>query len=337
MKVYKVGFVGAGLQARRRIPAINSFKNSKVVGITSQTQITAKNLADKFSIPILYKDWRHLVNDKNIDIVVVSTYPDTHEAITIEALKNCKHVLCEKPLAKTILEAERMTQAAKKYGKVLACGFNHRFHPAIAESKKIIEAGKIGKLLFGRGIYGYCGRPGSENEWRTNKKYVSGGILMEQGIHLIDLFRWLFGDFNQASCFSDTLYFPISPFEDNTFVLLKTKTNQTVSIHSTILQWKNTFVLEAYGTEGYIKVNGLGSSYGNEKLILGKKDYTGPFREDVFEFRGEDISWKKEWEEFLNTIEKNNGAFHDGEDGVEAMRIVDACYDSSKKKRVVFL
>lgn len=336
MKTYRIGFVGAGLQARRRIPAINSFKNSKVVGITSQTRGSAENLAKKSDI-IVYKDWQKLVRDKNIDIIVVATYPNSHEKIAVEAMKNGKHILCEKPLTKNITEAENMIQTAKKYEKTLKCGFNHRFHPAILEAKRIIDTGKIGNLLFGRGIYGYCGRPGFENEWRTNSKYVSGGILMEQGIHLIDLFRWFFGNFSSVSCFSNKLYFPTGSFEDNAFVLLKTKKNQTISIHSTILQWKNTFIFEIYGTEGYIKVEGLGSSYGNEKLTIGKKNYTGPFTEEVMEFRGDDISWKKEWEEFLFAIEKNIDPLGDGKDGLEAIRIVKACYNSSKRNKVVSL
>src|SRR5205814_9928216 len=135
-----------------------------------------------------------------------------------------------------------------------------------------------------------------------------------------------FGEFQSALCSLDTLYFPIQPLEDSAFVILKTKQNQPVSIHSTYLQWKNTFLLEIYGTEGYIKVEGLGGGYGVEKLILGIKDYNGPFKESITEYRGADISWKTEWEEFLKAIENKAATSGDGKDGFEAMRIVEAAY-----------
>lgn len=330
MKIFKVGFIGAGLQARRRIPAIQNSKKSQVIAITSRNLETARQLAEKYSLKVV-KNWQEIVADKALDIIVVATYPDSHAKITIAALKNGKHVLCEKPLAKTIEEAKKMVLAAKKYGKILKCGFNHRYHPAVMLAKEMVASGEIGNLLFGRGVYGHCGRPGFEKEWRANKKYAAGGILMEQGIHLIDLYRSFFGEFSEVSCMANTIYWPIKPLEDNAMVILKTKTNQTVSLHATNLQWKNMFIFEIYGTEGYIKIDGLGSSYGTEKLIVGKKDYFGPFKEEVSEFRSEDKSWHREWEEFIEAIENKKKPSGDGSDGYIAMNIVDKAYEASQK------
>ena len=335
MKI-NVGFVGAGLQVRRRIPAILSAEGSNVVGITSRTLKTARALGKKFNIRV-YDHWKDLVANPTIDVVVVATPPFLHAKISIEALKRGKHVLCEKPLAKTLKEAEEIVKTARRVKRILKCGFNHRFHPAIVGAKEIVEKGKIGNLLFGRGIYGYCGRPDFEKEWRSNPKYVSGGILMEQGIHLIDLFRWFFGEFEKVQSSIDRMYFPISPFEDNAFVLLKTKQIQVVSLHSTILQWKNTFIFELYGTKGYIRAEGLGGSYGTEKLIVGLKDYHGPFKEELVEFRGEDVSWNSEWEGFLDNINHKREQQISGDDGLEAIRIVEAAYESSRKNKVILI
>ncbi len=335
MKKFKVGMIGAGLQARRRIPAINSNQNSQVVSIYSKTLKKAETLAGQYLLKVA-RSYREILRDKSINIVVVTTYPESHADITIAALKAGKHVLCEKPLAKDVKSAKEMVKAAKKYQRVLKCGFNHRFHPAILKAKKVVDDGAIGKLLYGRGIYGYCGREGFDKEWRSDKKYSAGGILIEQGIHLVDLFHWFFGEFKSVSCFSDTLYWPIAPFEDSAFVFLKTRKNQPIGFHVSNLQWKNTFMFEVYGTEGYVKVEGLGGSYGIEKFIFGKKDYEGPFREESEEYRQED-SWKKEWQEFLEAITTDSKSVGSGEDGLTAMQIVSKAYQSAKEGRVILI
>lgn len=336
MKNFNVGIVGAGLQAMRRIPAINSHQFSRVVSIYSKTSDKVEVLAKQYSLNVV-KSYQEMFDDKSLDAIVVTTYPESHAEITIAALKAGIHVLCEKPLARDVTEAEQMVNTANKYRTVLKCGFNHRFHPGILQAKKIIDADGIGKLLFGRGVYGYCGREGFEKEWRSNEKYSAGGILMEQGIHLVDLFRWFFGEIKSLSCFTNTLYWPISPFEDSAFVMLKTHKNQPISIHTSNLQWKNTFMLEIYGTEGYVKVDGLGGSYGNEKFTYGKKDYQGPFKEETEEYRQEDTSWEREWQEFMESVSMKRKPKGSGEDGLKAMQIIAKAYQSSKEGKVVLI
>lgn len=334
MKKYKIGIIGAGLQASRRIPAILDDQQSEIMGITAKSDIRLQTLANKYSIRV-YDKWQEMLNNPEINIIIVTTYPDSHAKMTLESFKKGKHVLCEKPLAKTSEEVVQMIQTARKYKKILKCGFNHRFHPALWEAKKIIDTRQLGSLLFGRGIYGYCGRPGFEKEWRANKKYVSGGILMEQGIHLVDLFRWYFGNFSQVQSICETSYWPIQPLEDNAFVFLKTETGQTISIHTTNLQWRNTFHLEIYGTLGYLKIEGLGASYGTEKLTVAKKDYRGPFKESVTEYRGGDSSWKSEWLEFTEAIKNRRQPIGNGEDGLAAIQIVEKAYLANKKQTIV--
>lgn len=335
MKKYNVGFVGAGLQAARRIPVVLNHELTQMAGIASKSDEKLQSLAQKYSLKI-YKNWQELVKDPQVDLVVVCTYPDSHAEIAIEAVKNGKHVLCEKPLSKTIEEGKLMVKAAQNYHRVLKCGFNHRFHPAIWEAKNIVEKGQIGGLLFGRGIYGYCGRPGFEKEWRSSKKYAAGGILMEQGIHLIDLCLWFFGDIVSVGGMIETNYWPI-PFEDNAMVLLKTKKCQTIMLQATNLQWKNKFSLEIFGTSGYLAVDGLGQSYGVEKLTVAKKDYQGPFKETVTEYRGNDISWEREWDDFISAVRLRKKPLGDGTDGVKAMQIVEAVYSAGKMKKIINL
>src|SRR5437667_209447 len=137
MKTYNVGIIGAGLQAKRRIAALLEFKNTHIVAITSKKHKSAQILGDTFNIPV-YKTWESIVKDKNIDVIIITSYPDSHKEIAIQAFKNNKHALCEKPLAKNSKQAKDMVDAAKRYKKILKCGFNHRFHPAILEAKRMV-------------------------------------------------------------------------------------------------------------------------------------------------------------------------------------------------------
>ena len=244
-------------------------------------------------------------------------------------------MLCEKPLTRTEEEAERLVAAAARTGRTLKCGFNHRHHPAVLEAYKLYQSGLIGKPVFARGRYGIGGRTGIETEWRSDPKIVSGGQLMEQGIHLIDIFSWFLGKFSRVTGFTSNTKWPIAPLEDNGFALLQTEGGVVASVHSSLTQWTNLFEFEIYGEKGSLTVHGLGASYGVEKLIVSKHDPQGPFSHETIEYRGGDSSWKSEWEEFTRAIAENRQPLGNGQDGLTAMRLVNAVYTASKDGRTV--
>jgi predicted dehydrogenase len=250
-------------------------------------------------------------------------------------MENGKHVLCEKPLAKTIREAEEMVTASERNNVLLKCGFNHRHHPGIFDAKRRVDQGAIGKVLFARGRYGICGRPEYEKEWRADPGQAAGGQLMEQGIHLIDLFRWFLGELDEVACMSSNHYYKKMKHDDDGMAIFRAKSGATASLHTTLAQWKNLFSFEVFGDEGYVIVEGLGGSYGEERLIFGKKDFERPFKEEIIYYRGQDKSWKEEWKEFLSAIEEKRRPLGDGLDGLEALRAGFAAYDSNAEKRFV--
>jgi predicted dehydrogenase len=278
--------------------------------------------------------WRDVVRREDIDIILVCTPPSSHAEISIAAMEAGKHVLCEKPLARTIEEAKEMIDAARSNHVKLKCGFNHRHHPAISRAKQLQDGGELGKPIFARCRYGYIGRPGHEKEWRADPTYVAGGQLMEQGIHAVDLFRWFLGDFGQVSCLTATYSAP-QPFEDNAFLLLRGEHGAIASLHASMTQWRNLFHFEVFGQEGYVSVEGLGGSYGTERLRWARRDFYGPFREDVSDFRGEDRSWFEEWKEFVTAIKEDREPIGNGQDGLEALRLIYAAYESSKNGATV--
>jgi predicted dehydrogenase len=325
----RVAIIGAGLQCRRRAPVVVRWPGAELALVTSHDGRTAAEVAREFGCES-GTGWEAAVQRDDIDAVIVATPPDTHAVISEAALSTSKHVLCEKPLTRTLDEARQLVATAESSGRILKCGFNHRHHPAVQAAHQLFASGALGTPVFGRAVYGIGGRPGYEKEWRADPAVAFGGQLGEQGIHAIDLFRWFMGDFAEATGFVGAIYWPIAPLEDNGFALLRTATGAVASLHASLTQWRNTFTFEVFGEDGYIAVNGLGGSYGTEQLRVGRKDFDGPFAEEITDFRGGDQSWRDEWKEFATAIENRRSPMGDGRDGLAAMELVQAVYTASR-------
>jgi len=331
----RVGLIGAGLQGWRRAPVLKQFPRTEVVIVAAAHQETAERLANSIGCQAT-ANWAEVV-EKDLDAVLVCTPPHLHAPISIAAMKTGKHVLCEKPLARSLDEAEEIVKVAQENKVKLKCGFNHRHHPGIQQAREWFDNGIIGELNFLRCRYGICGRPGYEKEWRAKPEIAGGGHLMEQGIHAIDLFRWFLGEFTEVVSFTATRFWDMAPLEDNAFALFRTEKGQVASLHSSLTQWKNLFSFEIFGQDGYILVEGLGASYGTEKVTLGKRALLEPFKEETTEFRGGDRSWYEEWREFVAAIEEDREPLGNGRDGLEALRLVNAVYQSAANSCVVKL
>ncbi|MGA2396298.1 MAG: Gfo/Idh/MocA family oxidoreductase [Candidatus Lustribacter sp.] len=332
----KVAFVGSGLQTRRRAPVVHQSPDDELVVIAG-TDATSRNaLAAQFGCEAT-DDWHAAVGRSDIDAVVVTTPPHLHAEISVAALESGKHVLCEKPLSRTLGEAQAMVDAAARAQRVLKCGFNHRHHPAILEARRRFEQGDFGRPISGRCRYGICGRPGYENEWRADPARAAGGQYAEQGVHAIDLFRWFLGDLTEVSCMTAIGYFDKQPLEDNGMALFRSAAGALAMLHASLTQWENLFSFEILGDEGYFSVEGLGATYGTEKLYAGKRDFTAPFQDHVIQYRGGDSSWQSEWNEFKAAIREGRRPLGDGADGLEAVRATLASYQAEATRTVVDL
>jgi len=168
----------------------------------------------------LTSDCKALFADSSLDAVVIATPVWTHFSFAKQALEAGKHVLCEKPLCRTMEEAKAMIQAAKDAKRTLKCGFNHRHHPAIKEAKRLLDGGDLGRPLFARCRYGICGRPDYQDEWRADPAQAAGGQLLEQGTHALDLFRWFLGEPAEVVCMTSRQYFTAQPLDDNGMVTI---------------------------------------------------------------------------------------------------------------------
>ncbi len=348
----RVALVGTGLQARRRLPSITGHPSTTLAVVVGADLDAARRLAHGTNARAA-DDWQSEIISDEVDVVVVCTPPDLHLAVGGAALSAGKHVLCEKPLTQSAATAQQLVDIARDAGVLLKCGFNHRHHPALWEARRLVADGVIGSPVHGRGSYGICGRPGLEGEWRSDPARAAGGQLMEQGIHLVDLFRWLAGDFESVYGVRSSTVFEIAPLEDTGLAVLRQTDGFCATVLSSLAQWRNRFQLDLYGSEGYVEVSGLGASYGIETLRVGRRDPFGPFTEQVTEFRGTDSSWAAEWRHFIDTVIAIDAVIGGmstnpmdpegtpmegtGADGVAAMRLIEAAYTSAATGDVVRL
>ena len=225
----------------------------------------AQAIADLKGQAKVSTDFNDVIKDPRIDMVIVSTTNDKLAAISLAAIKAGKHVLVEKPAGRNSKEIEDVIKLVEKNKVMVKVGFNLRYHPALMKAREIVDSGVMGQLMFIRGRYGHGGRIGYDKEWRADPAISGGGELIDQGVHMIDLCRWFLGDFVSVNGEIAT-YFWDMPVDDNAFLCLKTKKNQMAWIHVSCTEWKNMFSLEVYGKTGKIQIDGLGGSYGTEKL-----------------------------------------------------------------------
>jgi len=256
------------------------------------------------------KDYEKVLAALCPDIVFVCTPNHLIPEFCVQALEAGCHVFCEKPPGRNPEDVQKMIAAEKKAkNRKLMFGFNHRHHPAVQEAQAICLARELGSILWMRGIYGKSGGKGFESSWRNDPAVSGGGILIDQGIHMLDLARFFLGDFVEVEGWLGTQFWKI-PVEDNAFVHLRNAAGQVAQIHSSATLWKHTFQVDLGLEEGYLSIRGLLSktgSYGRETLVVGRKN--GPSRagaagnppEEVI-YYDRDESWKTQMETFVDCV-----------------------------------
>lgn len=324
--VFGVGIIGCGLIGQKRAKALGS--GGRLVACADIDVSRADSLAKSTGAKV-FRDWRELVWLRGVDVVIVATLHDSLAEITLTAIDAGKHVLVEKPAARTAAELLPVMAAAAKHGVKVHVGFNHRYHRSLRKAKEIVETGALGELMFIRARYGHGGRIGYDNEWRSKPELSGGGELIDQGPHLIDLSRWFLGEMTEVQGFAHT-YFWDMPVDDNGFMLLKTAKKQAAFLHASCTEWKNLFSMEIYGKLGKLDLSGLGGSYGLEKITWYKMlPEMGPPDTTSWEYPMGDDSWAVEIAEFFDDIRLNRTPSSGLADASAALTIVETIYRES--------
>ena len=323
---YGVAIVGCGLIGQKRAKAL---AGARLVACADVVRERAESLARTVPGAVASDDWRATVARADVDVVVVATTNESLTEIARGAVEAGKHVLVEKPAARSVGELDALIEAAARHRRLVRVGFNHRYHPALRKARELVDSGTAGELMFVRGRYGHGGRIGYEKEWRANPELSGGGELIDQGVHLIDLSRWFLGEFTTVSGFAHT-YFWQMPVDDNAFMLLRTACGQAASLHVSCTEWKNLFSLEIYGRQAKLHVEGLGGSYGVEKLTYYQMlPQMGPPDTTVWEYAEADQSWALEFAEFLEDIRLDRPPAAGLADARATLAVVEEIYQQS--------
>jgi predicted dehydrogenase len=330
-KVLTVGIIGFGKMGQIRMQCVDDHPELELKAICDQDTEKLSGYSDLF----ISENYEHLLA-QDLDIVFVCCFNNVAPRIVVDALNSGKHVFCEKPPGTCVEDVEKVIAAEKANPNLkLKYGFNHRYHYSVMEAKQMIDSGEFGKILWMRGVYGKCGGIMFENSWRNQSHLAGGGILLDQGIHMLDLMRYFCGDFVSIKSTVKTSFWKI-PHEDNAFAILETQTGQIALLHSSATHWKHHFALEICLEDGYINLEGILTStrsYGEEKLVFAKKQFEdsasafGKPQEQIIYFDKDD-SWTLEVGDFVSAVFGDRTTSYSGSsvDAYAVMKAIEAIY-----------
>lgn len=324
----RLAVIGCGLIGQKRARSIPA--GAEITVCCDVDRKKAEALARGSSGAAIGTDWESVVSREDIDAVLVCTTHNLLATIAEAAASQGKHVLIEKPGARRARELEAVAHAANATGVAVRIGFNHRYHRSFRKAREIFDSGVLSEPLFIRARYGHGGRPGYDKEWRAVREIAGGGEAIDQGMHLIDLARWFFGDLDFVAGRTPT-YFWNMPVEDNAFLFLETASGCVAWLHASWTEWKNLFSFEICGRMGKLEITGLGGSYGIERLIHYQMlPEMGPPPTTIYEYPMTDNSWEVELAEFVEDVRLRRAPQPGIADAQAALRIVEQLYAISK-------
>jgi predicted dehydrogenase len=304
----KVGIAGYGVVGKRRRQFIDRRPDMRTISVCDRLFESDGALPDGARC---HRHYSGVLND-DIDVLFVCLTNDLAAEVTIAGLERGLHVFCEKPPGRDVADIVRVVECAQKHpGLKLKYGFNHRYHDSIRDALAIVRSGDLGRVVNLRGIYGKSAIIDfrSPTHWRTKRAIAGGGILLDQGIHMVDLMRLFAGD-----DFADIRSFVSSGFwnhdvEDNAYALMRTRDGVVAMLHSSATLWRHRFELEITLAKGTVVLSGILSgskSYGAETLTVARAtpNDAGDPKEEVTRYDN-DPSWADEIADFAEAIARN--------------------------------
>jgi len=334
----KVGIAGYGVVGKRRCECVEQHPSLEMIAVCDQVFPDDISIVDGFRS---YKSYKQLLKE-NLDILIVCLTNDIAPEVTIAALETGLHVFCEKPPGKNVSDIVRVIEIEQQKPDLkLMYGFNHRYHHSVQDALQIVHSGELGKVINIRGVYGKAklitfNQPG----WRTKREISGGGVLLDQGIHMVDLMRLFGGEFKEVHSFVSNGHWGYN-VEDNAYALMRTDDNVVAMLNSSATQWRHRFHLDINLEKGSIILGGILSgtkSYGAETLTVVRADPAndlGDPMEQVTRYN-KDPSWCAEIDEFVNCIINNRKVVNGtSDDALQTMKLVYKIYysDPSWRKR----
>jgi UDP-N-acetylglucosamine 3-dehydrogenase len=334
MAKLKVGVIGCGAIAEAvHIPGYRRISDKvEIAAIADIDKQILNDVGDRYGISDRYLDWHDLIRREDIDAVSVCTPNYLHAEQTIAALGAGKHVMCEKPMATSVQEAQAMLQARDAAGKKLFVGFTHRYMHHNIRAKQIVDEGVIGSPYIMRIRFSHDGPYKSwsaKTDWFFDRERAKGGALLDMGIHAIDLMRWFFGEATavKASCGT---YVKEIDVEDTAILIIEFGSGKIGYIEVGWSTKPGAIGFELYGTEGT-----LINDYSTPLRLYLPEDKSRIFNVDDFNEGWVEIKdcigggWDTEIEQFVDSIRNDIPITTGGESGLAAVRIAEAAYQSA--------
>ena len=336
-KKLRVGIAGYGVVGNRRRLYIDRHPDLMTVAVCDQNFPEPGLLEDNVRC---FPHYRQMLQEE-LDVLFVSLPNYLAPEVTIAGLERGLHVFCEKHPGKDVGEIQQVIAAeTRNPGLVLKYGFNHRYHDSVVEALRIINSGELGEIVNLRGVYGKSKLVHFIGEWRADRKFSGGGILLDQGIHMVDLIRLFCGEIREVKSFVSNRFWNFD-VEDNAYAMMRDERGRIALLHSSATQWQHRFALEITLTEGYLELHGILSgtkSYGEEKLVIGRRtnSSTGSDREEIITYL-QDNSWREEIYEFADAILRGKKIVHgNSRDTLETMKLVYRIYWADPDWRNMF-
>lgn len=328
-ELLKIGIAGYGIVGKRRRMCIERNPHTKLVAVCDRSFEGNGVLSDGVRY---YTDYRNLLQEK-LDVLIVCLTNEIAAEVTIAGIEAGVHVFCEKPPGRNVEDIERVIRSeAKQPGCKLMYGFNHRYHDSVKDALKLVRSGELGRIINMRGVYGKSKLiTFNQPDWRTRREIAGGGVLLDQGIHMVDLMRLFAGEFSEVYSFVSNSHWGYE-VEDNAYALMRTDEGVVGMLNSSATQWRHRFNLDINMERGSLILGGLLSgtkSYGAETLTVAMVDHendNGDPKEQLTRYN-QDPSWEEEINRFVNCI-RNDEPIQSGSslDALNTMKLVYKIY-----------
>ncbi len=321
----RFGTVGCGRMGLRRMKHIVDHPQTELICVADSDDAIAKQVARDLGTG--YASIEEAIGRPDLDCVVVSVPNKYHPAVVVPALKQGKHVWCEKPLARNPEEALQMVNASISSGSFLKTGSNLRYFPSIQKAKRLLDDMAIGRVLFVRGWIGNSGW--QLKSWYSDSDLIGAGTFLDNGSHLLDIYRWFLGEAIESIGYAATTHWPVRPLDDNSMGVFRFTDGKLAFLHSSWTEWAEYMYLEVYGQGGYIRIDNRQPAC---LTIHGKSDGS----REVFDFSNEPPqSYSLEFDDFVKAIRCNRQPLPSGFDGLRAVQMAWGVYESSRSGRSI--
>ena len=329
MTKLKVGIAGYGIVGKLRRTCIDRHPALEVFAVCDQ------NFKDTGVFPdgvLYFTNFQDLIAN-DLDILFVCLTNDVNPDATIAGLERGFHVFCEKPPGRDLEDIARVMRVEKRcLGQHLMFGFNHRYHDSVRDSLMIIRAGKLGRIINLRAVYGKSKIiTYNQSDWRTKRAIAGGGVLLDQGIHMVDLMRLFAGEFSLVHSVVTNSHWGYE-VEDNAYAIMQTENGIVGMLNSSATQWRHRFQLDINLEHGSVILAGLltgTKSYGAETLTVVTVDHAtsnGDPMEQMTRYN-RDPSWEMEINQFVDCILYGKPIDHGtSKDAFYTMKLVNQIY-----------